>query len=160
MCMCLVKENLLKIICLIYINFTQLSLDRWNFIDQKPTLNKISVLKDLEVFISDVLMEKILVEKYNEKENASTSKASAHKGKDILDFDEKLFVYFMESYGRICQVEKDHIKVLLYRNWCYWYFQCCCGYLIHSPWVDCFFFMSELRIESCAFKFVHDFFLA
>ena len=51
-------------------------------------------------------MERIAVEKSQEKENVD-------KGKANLNFDDKLFVYFMESYGRVDKIEKEYHKVYL-----------------------------------------------
>ena len=73
-------------------------------------------MADLEAFISDVLMEKVAIEKSNEKENvsfSSKSKDDVDKGKENLDFGDKLFVYFMESYGRVNKIEKEYKKVQL-----------------------------------------------
>jgi hypothetical protein len=56
--------------------------------------------------MNDALMEKIAIEKSHEKENASS-----WKNKEVLDFGEKLFVYFMESYGRVNTIEKEYDKV-------------------------------------------------
>jgi hypothetical protein len=56
--------------------------------------------------MNDALMEKIAIEKSHEKENASS-----WKNKEVLDFGEKLFVYFMQSYGRVNNIEKEYDKV-------------------------------------------------
>ena len=61
-------------------------------------------MADLEAFISDALMERIAVEKSEEKENVD-------KGKENLNFDDRLFSYFMESYGRVDKFEKEYHKV-------------------------------------------------
>jgi hypothetical protein len=64
-------------------------------------------MADLEAFISDVLMEKIAIEKSREKENASCNS----KDDVDLDFGDRLFAYFMESYGRVNKIEKEYQKV-------------------------------------------------
>ena len=66
-------------------------------------------MADLETFISEALMERIAVEKSQEKENVD-------KGKANLNFDDKLFVYFMESYGRVDKIEKEYHKVFGYET--------------------------------------------
>ena len=67
-------------------------------------IDRFAALADLEAFISDALMERIAVEKSEEKENVD-------KGKANLNFDDRLFSYFMESYGRVDKFEKEYHKV-------------------------------------------------
>ncbi len=74
---------------------------------------KITAMADLEAFISDALMEKIAIEKSHENGNASSSPRNkgVDKGNENLDFGEKMFLYFMESYGRVNNTEKEYHKV-------------------------------------------------
>ena len=70
-------------------------------------------MADLEAFMSDALMEKIAIEKSHENGNASSSSRNkgVDKGNENLDFGEKMFLYFMESYGRVNNIEKEYHKV-------------------------------------------------
>ena len=73
-------------------------------------------MADLERFISDVLVEKIAIEK--SQESSMKEKQCLDNEKDNLEFDEKLFVYFMQSYGRLEKLKEEYHKV---RTWLYVY---------------------------------------
>ncbi|XP_028394040.1 ubiquitin conjugation factor E4 B-like [Dendronephthya gigantea] len=64
---------------------------------------------DLEAFISNVLMEKIAIEKSQEKEKVFPKNDKENADKNV-DFADTLFVYFMKSYGRVDKVDKEHQK--------------------------------------------------
>lgn len=71
---------------------------------------KIIAFLDLEAFISDVLMEKIAIEKSQKKEKV-WCKNDKENPAESVDFQDRLFVYFMKSYGRVDKVNEEHQKV-------------------------------------------------
>ncbi|CAB4010169.1 ubiquitin conjugation factor E4 B-like [Paramuricea clavata] len=76
--------------------------------------NSSAAFADMEVFINDALMEKIAVDKSQEKENSSSCK---NKENEMLDFGAEQFLYFMESYGRVNKIEKEYHKRRLDEVW-------------------------------------------
>lgn len=75
------------------------------------------MLADVEVFISNVLMERMLIEKYgNHSESMSCDMDDFTSKEEKEDHVEKIFIYLMECYRRVGKIDKEYVQVNVILN--------------------------------------------